>query len=76
MNRLPHTDFAVIEAHIRRARIERAVVVSQMIVGGIDAVVRGLRALKGALEANFRRVDAQQRAMASDAILRRPVPRY
>jgi hypothetical protein len=69
-------DFAVIEEHIRRARIERAVVVSQLVVGGIQAAVRGLRALKASIESNFRRVDATQRAIASDALMGRSVPRY
>ena len=53
-------DFAVIEEHIRRARLERAVVVSQLLVAGIEAVVRGVRALKASIESNFRRVDRPQ----------------
>ena len=73
---ITHPDFAAIEAHIRRARIERAVVVSQLLVAGMQAVVRGLRALKGSIESSFRRVDATQRAMASDALMGRSVPRY
>ena len=38
-----YPDYAVIEAHIRRARIERSVVVSQMIVDAITGVGRGLK---------------------------------
>ena len=38
-----YPDYAVIEAHIRRARIERSVVVSQMIVAAITGVGRGLK---------------------------------
>jgi hypothetical protein len=75
-NTLNHRDFAAIEAHIRRARIERAVVVSQLLVAGMQAVARGLRVLKASIESNFRRVDATQRAIASDALMGRSVPRY
>ena len=73
--RVQYPDFAAIEGHIRRARIERAVVVSQMIVAGVDAAVRGLRLVKASIEANFRRVDATQRRIASDALMGRSVPR-
>ena len=58
----PYTDFEVIEQHIRRARIERAVVVSRMIVDGIDAIARGLRSLKTSVEASFQRVTARRPA--------------
>ena len=40
-----YPDYAAIEAHIRRARIERSVVVSQMIVDALTAVGRGLKRL-------------------------------
>ena len=60
-------DFAVIEEHIRRARIERAVAVSQLLVAGIQVTVRGLRAVKSMIRSSFRRDDATQRAVASDA---------
>ena len=69
-------DFAVIEAHIRRARIQRAVVVSQLLVDGIAAVVRGVRALKASVESHFRGVDATPRAMASGSLAGRSVSRY
>ena len=38
-----YPDYAAIEAHIRRARIERSVALSQMIVAGITATGRGLK---------------------------------
>ena len=74
--RTQYPDFAAIETLIHQARIERAVVVSGMIVSAVEAAVRGLRLLKASIEANFRRVDSQQRQLASDALLSRSVPRY
>ena len=67
-------DFEAIEAHIRRARIERSVVLSQMIVNGLRALGRGLLTLKGSLEATFQAV--MHRTISSDALARRSVPRY
>ena len=67
-------DFAVIESHIRRARLERAVLLSQMLANGVAAAVRGLRAAKASLEANFQAV--MHRTISSDALARRSVPRY
>ena len=38
-----YPDYAAIEAHIRRARIERSVAVSRMVVDAITAVGRGFK---------------------------------
>ena len=69
-----HYDFAAIESHIRRARLERTVFLSQMLANGVAAAVRGLRAVKASLEANFHAV--MHRTISSDALARRSVPRY
>ena len=69
-----HPDFATIERHIQRARLERAVVLSQMLAAGVAATMRGLRALKAALEANFHAV--MHRTISPDTLARRGVPRY
>ena len=69
-----HPDYSVIESHIQRARIERSVYVAQLVVRGIEAVARGLRAAKQSLEANFHAV--MHRTISSDAAARRFVPRY
>jgi hypothetical protein len=75
MNRpYTHPDFAVIESHIQRARLERAVALSRMLASGVDATIRGLRAVKASLEANFHAV--MHRTISSDALARRSVPRY
>ena len=67
-------DFEAIETHIRRARIERSVVLSQMIADGLQALGRGLLALKGSLESVFQAV--MHRTISSDSLARRSVPRY
>ena len=69
-----YTDFAVIEAHIRRARIERSVVLSQLVVRGIEALGRGLVAAKRSLEANFQAV--MHRTISSKPGAGRYIPRY
>jgi hypothetical protein len=69
-----YPDFATIESHIQRARLERAVALSQMLAAGVDAAMRGLRAVKTSLEANFHAV--MHRTISSDALARRSVPRY
>ena len=69
-----HPDYSVIASHIHRARIERSVYVAQLVVRGLEAVARGLRAAKQSLEANFHAV--MHRTISSDAAARRFVPRY
>ena len=68
-------DFATIEAHIRRARIERSVAVAQSLVAAGEALGRGLRNL---YEAVGRGLEAERdrRAVEADAFLKRSVPRY
>ena len=67
-----YPDFATIEKHIHRARIERAVAVSEMIVDAIQATRRGFRALKESLERNFQTVE---RRSAKPDFLKRVAPR-
>ena len=68
------TDFAVIEGHIRRARIERSVAVSQMFVPAGEAIGRGLRRLSDALARGLE-AERDRRAVEADAFLKRSVPR-
>jgi len=42
-------DYIAIEAHIRRARVERSFVIAQMLAGFIDDAVRGLKKLAAKL---------------------------
>ncbi len=39
-----YPDYATIEEHIRRARIERSLAIAQMLADAIAAVMKGLRA--------------------------------
>ena len=76
MNTIASTnDFRTIEAHIRRARVERSVAVAQSIAAAGEAIGRALRAL---YEAVGRGLEAERdrRAVESDAFLKRSVPRY
>ena len=70
-----YPDFASLESHIRRARLERSLAVSQMLVSIGEAIGRGLRR---AADAMGRGLDAERdrRAVEADAFLKRSVPRY
>lgn len=70
-----NTDFRSIEAHIRRARVERSVAVAQSIVAVGETIGRAIRAL---FEAVGRGLEAERdrRAIEADVFLKRSVPRY
>lgn len=70
-----YPDYAAIEEHIRRARIERSVVVSEMIVAGVQALGRAFKALRESLQRNFYQ-ELDRRFVEADAFLKRSVPRY
>ena len=73
--RTNYPDYAVIEEQIRRARVERAVVVSQYLVNAGDAIVRGIKRLATGLGRGLE-AERDRRAVESDAFLKRSVPRY
>lgn len=68
-------EYTAIEAHIRAARIERSVVVAEILAEAVQAVtnfVKGLgRTLAKGLDA-----ECDRRAVEADAFLKRSVPRY
>jgi hypothetical protein len=68
-------DFAVIENHIRRARIERSVALAQAIGAIGEAIGRGLRRFADTMG---RGLDAERdrRAIEADSFLKRSVPKY
>ena len=70
-----YPEYAVIEEHIRKARIERAVAVSHYLVGAGDAVARALKRLAASI-GNGLEAERDRRAVESDAFLKRSVPRY
>ena len=50
-----YPDYAAIEAHIHRARVERAVVISQGILRFVEAAVRGGKMVFQAVAAGIKR---------------------
>lgn len=70
-----YPDFAAVETHIRAARLERAVALSQTIVGAIESVLNGLKRL-GILAARNVEAERDRRSIEADAFLKRSVPRY
>ena len=70
-----YAEYAPIEEHIRRARIERSVALAHAIAGLVDAIVRGTRKLVDSL-ADSGAAETERRAIAVDPFLQRSVPRY
>lgn len=68
-----YPDFAAVESHIRRARAERSLYIAHMIAGFVASIVGGLRKLGSAHQLA---AIADQRAVESDAFLKRSVPKY
>ena len=68
-----YPDFAPIEEHIRRARIERSAALAQIIADLIDSTGRGLKRLAAGLARGLAAA-RDRRAIESPAFLERPVP--
>ena len=60
-----HPDFAVIEGHIRRARVERSLAIAEMIAGAVTAV--------GRVFDRADKAEADRKHVANDAFLRRSI---
>ena len=74
-NNTVSTDFASIESHIRRARIERSVALAQSIGAIGESIGRALRRFADTMR---RGLDAERdrRAIEADTFLKRSVPKY
>ncbi len=70
-----YPDFAAVEAHIHRARVERAVYLAGAIVNGVEAIVNGLRIVANRVGENIA-AESDRRAIEADAFLKRSVPHY
>jgi hypothetical protein len=70
-----YPDFAAIESQVRRARVERAIYLSQAIIAGVQAVIGGVKRL-GIVAARGVEAERDRRAVQADAFLKRSVPRY
>jgi hypothetical protein len=70
-----YPDFAAIESHIRKARLERSVALAQMFTNALFAIGRGLRSL-GESTGKGLAAECDRRAIEADSFLKRSVPRY
>ena len=70
-----YADYAVIEDQIRRARVERAVVIAHVIAATTDRIIRGIRNL---FESVGRGIQAahERQLIEADSFLKRSVPHY
>lgn len=69
-------DFASIEAHVQRARIERSVYLAEAITDGVMAFARGLKRVVEKIAAQIDR-EVERRALEADhPFLKRPMHRY
>lgn len=68
-----YPDFDVIDAHIRRARAERSVVLAGLIAAGIDAAIRVSRGFARRIAAN---VALKDRAMQGNPYVKGVVPHH
>ena len=60
-----YPDFAAIEGHVRRARVERSLAIAQMIAAAVTAVGRAFQRPAQA--------EAERKHIAADAFLRRSI---
>lgn len=72
-NTYRYPDFDVIDAHIRRARAERSVVLAGLIAAGIDATIRACGAFARRVAAN---VSLKDRAMQGNPFVKGVVPHH
>lgn len=69
------TNYSAIEAHIRTARIERSVVIAELLANAIQSVMNGFKRL-GATMSRGLDAEVDRRAIEADAFLKRSIPRY
>jgi hypothetical protein len=72
-DRIP-TDYESIEAHIRRAHLERSVATAKVFADGADALGRGVSRVVGAILGSFANA-RDARTIEADALLQRKVIR-
>ena len=70
-----YPQYAAIEKHVRDARLERAVYLSEVIIDAVQAAVGGLKRL-GSIAARNVEAERDRRSIEADAFLKRSVPRY
>jgi hypothetical protein len=70
-----YPDFAAIEKHIVRARAERSLVISHMLVDAFEAIGRGIRNFSATMGKGLA-AERDRRAIEADSFLKRSVPKY
>ena len=70
-----YPEYSEIEAHIRRARLERNIAVAKLIADGGEALSRGLKRVTSSILGGFENA-RNARAVEADAFFKRSVPRY
>ena len=70
-----YPDFAAIEGHIARARVERSLAVAQYLAQGVTALGRGLKSLARTMGDGLA-AERDRRAIEADSFLKRSVPKY
>ena len=70
-----YPDFAPIAHHVQAMRLERAVYLSQVLVGALQSTIDGIKRL-GSFTARNVQAERDRRAVQADAFLKRSVPRY
>jgi hypothetical protein len=73
-DRILPEDYESIEAHIRRARLERSVAMAKIFADGADALGRGVSRVVGSVLSSFSGA-RDARTIEADALLRRPLHR-
>ena len=70
-----YPEYAAIEEHIRRAHVERAVVLSHLIVAGITRAAGVLRTVFASVARGIE-AGRDARSVEADAFMKRSIPHY
>ncbi len=66
-----YPDFATIEEHIRRARIERSVAIASLLSQGVVSTINGVKSLFAKATEAFDRAENDNRAIEADVFVKR-----
>jgi hypothetical protein len=66
-----YPDFATIEQHIARARIERSVMIASLLSEGVVKTINGVKSLFAKAQEAFDRAETENRAIEADVFVKR-----
>jgi len=66
-----YPDFAAIEEHIRRARVERSVAIASLLSTVVVKAIKGVKRVAGSLTEAFDRAENDNRAIEADVFVKR-----